>query len=80
MQTKPAIVFCHGSWADRAGFSMVIPPLRAKGHKVIGAQYGLATNEGDVDRSGVGAKTFANKIKRSEQILTTKENSHERAY
>ena len=51
MQTKPGIVFCHGI-TDRLGFSNVIPPLRAEGHEVIAAQYGLATNEGDVDRSG----------------------------
>ena len=40
MQTKPSIVFCHGIWADRLGFSKLIPPLRAEGREVIAAEYG----------------------------------------
>jgi pimeloyl-ACP methyl ester carboxylesterase len=41
MSTKPAIVFCHGIWADGSCFSKVIPPLQADGHQVIAVQYGL---------------------------------------
>jgi pimeloyl-ACP methyl ester carboxylesterase len=45
---KPSIVFCHGVWADGSSFSKVIPALRAEGHQVIAAQYGLDTLAGDV--------------------------------
>src|SRR2546425_7598109 len=48
MQTKPSIVFVHGIWADGSSFSKVIPTLRAEGHEVIAAQYGLDTLAGDV--------------------------------
>jgi pimeloyl-ACP methyl ester carboxylesterase len=48
-QTKPSIVFAHGIWADGSCFSKVIPPLQADGYEVISAQYGLDTNQGDVD-------------------------------
>src|SRR5712692_217308 len=48
MQTKPSIVFVHGIWADGSSFSKVIPALRAEGHEVIAAQYGLDTLAGDV--------------------------------
>jgi pimeloyl-ACP methyl ester carboxylesterase len=45
---KPSIVFVHGIWADGSSFSKVIPTLRAEGHEVIAAQYGLDTLAGDV--------------------------------
>src|SRR2546428_6881882 len=48
MQTKPSIVFVHGIWADGSSFSKVIPTLRAEGHEVMAAQYGLDTLAGDV--------------------------------
>jgi pimeloyl-ACP methyl ester carboxylesterase len=48
---KPSIVFAHGIWADGSSFSKVIPLLRAQGHEVIAAQYGLDTLKGDVDRT-----------------------------
>src|SRR5437773_5748225 len=48
METKPSIVFVHGIWADGSFFSKVIPTLRAEGHQVIAAQYGLDTLAGDV--------------------------------
>src|SRR5712691_3846245 len=48
-QTKPSIVFCHGIWADGSCFSKVIPALQAEGHEVMAAQYGLDTNEADVE-------------------------------
>src|SRR5256712_4831869 len=48
MQPKPSIVFVHGIWADGSSFSKVIPTLRAEGHEVIAAQYGLDTLAGDV--------------------------------
>jgi hypothetical protein len=41
MQTKPSIVFVHGICADGSSFSKVIPTLRAEGHEVMAAQYGL---------------------------------------
>jgi len=47
-QTKPSIVFVHGIWADGSCFSKVVPTLRADGHEVITAQYGLDTLAGDV--------------------------------
>ena len=47
-QSKPSIVFCHGLWADGSCFGKMIAPLRAEGHQVIAAQYGLDTPEGDV--------------------------------
>jgi pimeloyl-ACP methyl ester carboxylesterase len=47
-QRKPSIVFCHGLWADGSCFSKVMAPLQAEGHRVIAAQYGLDTPEGDV--------------------------------
>jgi pimeloyl-ACP methyl ester carboxylesterase len=47
-QTKPSIVFCHGILADGSCFNKLIPALRAEGHEVISAQYGLDTNEADV--------------------------------
>ena len=46
---KPSIVFCHGIWADGSSFSKLIPALRAEGHETIAVQYGLDTNEGDVE-------------------------------
>lgn len=46
---KPSIVFCHGIWADGSCFHKVIPALRADGHDVMAAQYGLDTLKGDVD-------------------------------
>lgn len=45
---KPAIVFCHGIWADGSCFSKVIPALQADGHEVIAAQYGLDSYEEDL--------------------------------
>ena len=49
MQSKPSIVFAHGIWADGSCFQKVIPTLRAEGHEVMAAQYGLDTLKGDVD-------------------------------
>ena len=46
---KPSIVFSHGIWADGSCFQKVIPALRAEGHQVIAAQYGLDTVKGDVE-------------------------------
>src|SRR5580704_12214070 len=46
---KPSIVFSHGIWADGSCFQKLIPALRADGHQVIAAQYGLDTLKGDVD-------------------------------
>jgi len=48
-QTKPAIVFCHGLWADGSCFSKVIPTLQADGHEVIAVQYGLNSYADDVE-------------------------------
>jgi pimeloyl-ACP methyl ester carboxylesterase len=47
--TKPSIVFAHGIWADGTCFQKLIPALRAEGHEVMAAQYGLDTLKGDVD-------------------------------
>src|SRR5260370_26871078 len=46
---KPSIVFAHGIWADGSCFQKLIPALRAEGHEVMAAQYGLDTVKGDVD-------------------------------
>lgn len=46
---KPSIVFAHGIWADGSCFQKLIPALRAEGHDVMAAQYGLYTLKGDVD-------------------------------
>jgi len=46
--TKPAIVFCHGLWADGSCFSKLIVPLQAEGYECIAAQYGLNTTAEDV--------------------------------
>lgn len=46
---KPSIVFAHGIWADGSCFQKLIPTLRAEGHEVMSAQYGLDTLRGDVD-------------------------------
>jgi pimeloyl-ACP methyl ester carboxylesterase len=46
---KPSIVFSHGIWAGGSCFQKVIPALRAEGHQVIAAQYGLDTVKGDVE-------------------------------
>jgi len=48
-QRKPSIVFCHGLWADGSCFSKLIPALRAEGHEVMAAQYGLDSLKSDVD-------------------------------
>jgi pimeloyl-ACP methyl ester carboxylesterase len=48
-QAKPSIVFSHGIWADGSCFQKLIPTLRAEGHEVIAAQYGLDTLRGDVE-------------------------------
>ncbi len=45
---EPAIVFCHGIWADGSCFSKVIPALQADGHEVISVQYGLQSYEEDL--------------------------------
>ena len=47
-QSKPSIVFAHGIWADGSCFQKLIPTLRAEGHEVMAAQYGLDTLKGDV--------------------------------
>jgi pimeloyl-ACP methyl ester carboxylesterase len=47
--SRPSIVFCHGLWADGSCFSKLIPTLRAEGHEVITAEYGLDSHQGDVD-------------------------------
>src|SRR5580704_17987483 len=46
---KPSIVFSHGIWADGSCFQKLIPALRAEGHQVIAAQYGLDTVKADVE-------------------------------
>jgi pimeloyl-ACP methyl ester carboxylesterase len=46
---KPSIVFAHGVWADGSSFQKLIPTLKAEGHEVMAAQYGLDTLKGDVD-------------------------------
>jgi len=48
-KTKKSIVFCHGIWADGSCFNKLIPSLQAEGYEVISAQYGLETNERDVE-------------------------------
>ena len=48
-QSKPSIVLAHGIWADGTCFQKLIPTLRAEGHEVMAAQYGLDTLKGDVD-------------------------------
>jgi pimeloyl-ACP methyl ester carboxylesterase len=48
-EAKPSIVFSHGIWADGSCFQKLIPTLRAEGHEVMAAQYGLDTLKGDVD-------------------------------
>ncbi|HEY4286556.1 MAG TPA: alpha/beta hydrolase [Puia sp.] len=45
---KPAIVFCHGIWADGSCFNKLIPTLQAEGYEVVAAQYGLNTLADDV--------------------------------
>ena len=47
-KAKPAIVFCHGIWADGSCFSKIIPALQADGHEVIAVQYGLDSFDEDV--------------------------------
>lgn len=47
-QTKPAIVFCHGVWADGSCFYKVIPALQADGYEVMAVQYGLDSYAEDV--------------------------------
>src|SRR6516162_5607579 len=47
--SKPSIVFAHGIWADGSSFQKLIPTLKAEGHEVMAAQYGLDTLKGDVD-------------------------------
>jgi pimeloyl-ACP methyl ester carboxylesterase len=47
--SKPSVVFAHGIWADGSSFQKLIPALRAEGHEVVSAQYGLDTVKGDVD-------------------------------
>jgi pimeloyl-ACP methyl ester carboxylesterase len=47
--TKPSVVLSHGIWADGSCFQKLIPTLRAEGHQVIAAQYGLDTLKGDVE-------------------------------
>jgi len=49
VMNKPSIVFAHGIWADGSCFRKLIPTLRAEGHEVMAAQYGLDTLKGDVD-------------------------------
>ena len=46
---KPSIVFCHGIWADGSCFNKLIPALRADGHEVMAAQYGLDSVKSDVE-------------------------------
>src|SRR5881628_986517 len=48
MPDKPAIVFCHGVWADGSCFNEVIPALQADGHEVMSVQYGLDALSTDV--------------------------------
>jgi pimeloyl-ACP methyl ester carboxylesterase len=48
-QTKPSIVFAHGIWADSSCFQKLIPTLRAEGHEVMAAQYGLDSVKDDVE-------------------------------
>jgi pimeloyl-ACP methyl ester carboxylesterase len=55
-QTKPSIVFAHGIWADGSCFQKLMPTLRAEGHDVLAAQYGLTTVKGDVEAT---ISTFA---------------------
>src|SRR5262245_34310570 len=55
-QGKPSVVFCHGLWADGSCLSKLIPTLRAEGHDVMAAQYGLDSLKSDVDAT---IRTFA---------------------
>ena len=55
-QTKPSIVFAHGIWADGSCFQKLIPTLRAEGHEVMAAQYGLTSVKADVEAT---ISTFA---------------------
>jgi pimeloyl-ACP methyl ester carboxylesterase len=48
-EAKPSIVLAHGIWADGSCFQKLIPTLRAEGHEVMAAQYGLDTLKGDVE-------------------------------
>ena len=47
-KSKPAIVFCHGIWADGSCFNKVVPALQADGHEVMAVQYGLDSFAKDV--------------------------------
>ena len=48
MQTKPSIVFVHGTRADGSSFGKVIPTLQAQGYEVAAAHHSLDTLKGDV--------------------------------
>jgi pimeloyl-ACP methyl ester carboxylesterase len=48
MNTKPAIVFVHGLWADGSCWNKVINPLVDKGYKVISVQNPTTSLEDDV--------------------------------
>ena len=48
MNTKPAIVFVHGLWADGSCWSKVINPLVDKGYKVLSVQNPTTSLEDDV--------------------------------
>ena len=63
--SKPAIVFCHGLWADGSRFSKVIPALQADGHEVLAVQYGFNSYADDVATVKRSCRSGFNKMSNS---------------
>jgi pimeloyl-ACP methyl ester carboxylesterase len=51
MAAKPNIILVHGAWGDGSHWRHVIPPLHAKGYKVLAVQNPLTSLADDVERT-----------------------------
>lgn len=51
MPEKPNILLVHGAWGDGSHWRHVIPPLHAKGYRVIAVQNPLTSLADDIDRT-----------------------------
>jgi pimeloyl-ACP methyl ester carboxylesterase len=51
MPDKPNILLVHGAWGDASHWRHVIPPLHAKGYRVLAVQNPLTSLSDDIDRT-----------------------------
>jgi hypothetical protein len=59
MSGKPSTVLRHEIWTDGSCFGRLVPPVRAHGHEVVGAQCTLDSAQSDVSAVLTASRNLA---------------------